>query len=228
MGFLDHSTNNIIIDAVLTDRGRELLASNNGNFNITHYGFGDDEIDYSIIKKFGRTVGKEKIEKNTPIFEAQTLANYALKYPLLIIGDPTIVVFPSLVLDSSLSTFDGSTYNTQIITVNSVISETNYLSSGTRSMLTDTNFYITFDSRFFTISNGSGSAVPGTFNATYLVQGTTLSTTTLSQVSFTLQRKDTGTNQTALKNSSGQIETLIKVVGAKTGVATNIVATIQY
>ena len=42
MGFLDHSTNNIIIDAVLTDKGRELLAKNNGTFRISHYSFGDD------------------------------------------------------------------------------------------------------------------------------------------------------------------------------------------
>ena len=61
MGFLDHSTNNIIIDAVLTDRGRELLAANDGSFTVARYAFGDDEIDYSIIKKFGRTIGKEKI-----------------------------------------------------------------------------------------------------------------------------------------------------------------------
>ena len=34
MGFLDHSTNNIIIDAVLTDTGRKMLANNQGNFKI--------------------------------------------------------------------------------------------------------------------------------------------------------------------------------------------------
>ena len=40
MGFLDHSTNNIIIDAVLTDRGRELLAANDGSFRIVKFAFG--------------------------------------------------------------------------------------------------------------------------------------------------------------------------------------------
>ena len=34
MGFLDHSTNNIILDAVLTDAGREALARNDGSFEI--------------------------------------------------------------------------------------------------------------------------------------------------------------------------------------------------
>ena len=34
MGFLDHSTNNIVVDAVLTDTGRRLLARNDGSFQI--------------------------------------------------------------------------------------------------------------------------------------------------------------------------------------------------
>ena len=64
MGFLDNSTNNIIVDAVLTDYGRELLARNDGSFSVVKFAMGDDEVDYTIIRKFGRTVGKEKIEKN--------------------------------------------------------------------------------------------------------------------------------------------------------------------
>ena len=62
MGFLDNSTNNIIVDAVLTDFGRELLARNDGSFSIVKFAFGDDEVDYTLIEKFGRTVGKQKIE----------------------------------------------------------------------------------------------------------------------------------------------------------------------
>ena len=75
MGFLDHSTNNIIIDAVLTDTGRRYLARNDGSFSIVKFALGDDEVDYSTISKYGRTVGKERIEKNTPVFEAQTIGD---------------------------------------------------------------------------------------------------------------------------------------------------------
>ena len=82
MGFLNHSTNNVVIDAVLTEKGRELLARNDNSFNITKFKLGDDEVDYSILKKYGLIIGKEKIEKNTPIFEAVTDENLALKYPL--------------------------------------------------------------------------------------------------------------------------------------------------
>ena len=61
MGFLANDTNNIILDAVLTNEGRKRLAANNGSFQVTHFVFGDDEVDYKIIQKYGRTVGKEKV-----------------------------------------------------------------------------------------------------------------------------------------------------------------------
>lgn len=98
MGFLDHSTNNIIVDAVLTDTGRAFLARNDGSFSIVKFALGDDEVDYTIIEKFGRTVGKEKIEKNTPIFEAQTSGNLALKYKLVSVSNPNLVRLPSMSL----------------------------------------------------------------------------------------------------------------------------------
>jgi len=83
MGYLDHSTNNIILDAVLTDYGRQKLANGSTDSFLANFSLGDDEVDYKIIKKYGRTVGKEKIEKNTPIFEALTNPDIAIKYKLI-------------------------------------------------------------------------------------------------------------------------------------------------
>ena len=100
MGYLDHSTNNIIVDAVLTDIGREFLARNDGSFSIVKFALGDDEVDYTMIRKFGRTVGKEKIEKNTPVFEAQTNANLALKYKSVSVSNPNLVRLPQVTLTS--------------------------------------------------------------------------------------------------------------------------------
>ena len=101
MAFLDHSTNNIIIDAVLTDTGRKMLADNQGRFKIAFFSLADDEVDYTIIEKFGRAVGKEKISKNTPIFEAQTKGSLALKNRLLTLPDPTIIRLPSLTITAT-------------------------------------------------------------------------------------------------------------------------------
>jgi len=98
MGFLDHSTNNIIVDAVLTDIGRQALARNDGSFNIYQFALGDDEVDYGIVQQFGRTVGKEKIEKNTPVMEALTLGSLGLKYPLVSINNEFLTHMPVLTL----------------------------------------------------------------------------------------------------------------------------------
>lgn len=108
MGFLDHSTNNIILDAVLTDAGRQILSQNDGSFSISKFALGDDEVNYSIIKKYGRTVGKEKIEKNTPIFEALTDQSQAQKYMLTTVSNPTITKIPKFLLTGDQNLTGGT------------------------------------------------------------------------------------------------------------------------
>jgi hypothetical protein len=96
MGFLDHSTNNVIVDAVLTDAGRRALSRNDGSFQIFQFALGDDEVDYEIIEQFGRTVGKEKIEKNTPVMEALTVGSLGLKYKLVSVDNEFVTHFPNM------------------------------------------------------------------------------------------------------------------------------------
>lgn len=98
MGFLDGTTNNVLLDATLTDIGRQLLARNDGSFAIHKFALVDDEVDYGIITKYGRTVGKEKIEKCTPIFESSTNQQYACKYKLVSISNPYLIRLPKLSL----------------------------------------------------------------------------------------------------------------------------------
>ena len=43
MGFLQQDTNNIILDAVLTNEGRKRLAANDGSFRVVAFSLGDDE-----------------------------------------------------------------------------------------------------------------------------------------------------------------------------------------
>ena len=107
MGFLDHSTNNIIVDAVLTDAGRKALARNDGSFQVHQFALGDDEVDYSILEQYGLITGKEKIEKNTPVFEAITDQSIALKYPLRTFTSNNtndIFAFPFLKLEDKMVT----------------------------------------------------------------------------------------------------------------------------
>lgn len=153
MGFLDHSTNNIIVDAVLTDVGRKLLARNDGSFSIVKFSFGDDEIDYTSIQKYGRTVGKERIEKNTPVMEAQTNSNIALRHNLISLSNPNILRLPSFTLSGngfSSNTLALDTSTNAIRTIN--LEQT--IASGVTTIdveLVDTTFIVKIPDRFLQI-----------------------------------------------------------------------------
>ena len=158
MGFLDHSTNNIIVDAVLTDIGRQKLA--NGTFSIAKFALGDDEVDYTLITKFGRTIGKEKIEKNTPVFEAQTNADLALKNKLLTCSNPYLVKLPYLT--ATISPASGQAARSGAITITLRQGPDDLFASPSTtgaSDVRDTVWDIEYDSRFLTLTGGGTSTV---------------------------------------------------------------------
>ena len=154
MGFLDHATNNVIVDAVLTDRGRQFLAQNNGSFTIVKFALSDDEVDYTIIKKFGRTIGKEKIMKNTPVLEAQTRGNLACKHKLLSLSNPLLVRMPTLnyTLDGGGTVLSlTSTVGTENKMKRVIISQAIQNQSSIPNELVDDLFVVKMDNRFLTI-----------------------------------------------------------------------------
>ena len=70
MGYLYNTS--ITVDAILTKRGRELLARGDGSFNITQFALADDEIDYTLFNEDhpnGSQYAGEAIE-NMPLIEA--------------------------------------------------------------------------------------------------------------------------------------------------------------
>ena len=46
MGYLNNQV--VTVDAILTKKGRQLLAQNDGSFRITQFALADDEIDYTL------------------------------------------------------------------------------------------------------------------------------------------------------------------------------------
>jgi hypothetical protein len=81
MAFLDNS-GDIILDAVLTEKGRKRMSR--GNFKITKFAFGDDEINYTQYNK-DHASGSAYYDLEilqTPIFEANTGLNANINYGL--------------------------------------------------------------------------------------------------------------------------------------------------
>ena len=224
MGFLDHSTNNIIIDAVLTDVGRQKLADNNGSFQISFFSLADDEVDYTIISKFGRTVGKEKITKNTPVFEAQTLGSNALKHRLLTLPDPTIFRMPKLELTagndngSNVVTLAKGGTTTKSITVKQTIESQTSLPDGT----SDVTFTILVPDRFLTVTDLQKlQTEPTTRIATYNQARTSVENGNASVLTFQLQLLPIDDTSFSTFGDGTTIRSVVSVIGDQSGLRTD-------
>ena len=83
MGYLDNTS--ITVDAILTKRGRELLARGDGSFNITQFALADDEIDYTLFNEDhpnGSQYAGEAIE-NMALIEALPDENNMMLHKLI-------------------------------------------------------------------------------------------------------------------------------------------------
>jgi hypothetical protein len=232
MGFLDHSTSNIIVDAVLTDLGRQALA--NGTFDITQFSLGDDEVDYTIISKFGRTVGKEKIIKNTPVYEAQTTATLAIKNRLLTLADPTVIYLPTVTVTGDVSgntvTLGSTTNSSATVTITQDIQG---VTSPASKLPIDDVFYVEVPNRFLRLLDASSSTVGitdsrierGTQTALYTVSRTSTTSKGLPVLTLNIATQgldDTVFNTFGTTASKNRIDCVFSVIGRSTGLRTTI------
>jgi hypothetical protein len=227
MGFLDHSTNNIIVDAVLTDAGRRALARNDGSFQIFQFALGDDEVDYSIIQQFGRTVGREKIEKNTPILEAFTAGSLGLKHKLLSISNEFLTHLPVLEmslsgtdLTNSVVSYSRTSTTSQTITA-TISSKTG---TGIENDIIDGELRVELNNLFFTISGEQPDVVYTDNVAVYRIPADFSTTGDTISASITVNLKsfsDTTFNTYSVSGGT-YIRSFMKVVGVNSGLTKNI------
>ena len=107
MGFLDNTS--ITVDAILTKKGRELLARGQNEFKITKFALADDEIDYSLYDTThpnGSNYYGAVIE-NMPLLEAFVDENQLMRYKLTTLPKETAKL-PILELPSPSLTFNGA------------------------------------------------------------------------------------------------------------------------
>ena len=83
MGYLNNTA--VTVDAILTKKGRELLAKNDGSFRITQFALADDEIDYTQYNPThpsGSAYYGQAIE-GMPLLEAFADDTQVMKYKLV-------------------------------------------------------------------------------------------------------------------------------------------------
>jgi len=225
MGFLNSTTSNVILDAVLTDAGRAAIARNDGSFSLTKFACSDDEVVYTIITKYGRTVGKEKIEKNTPVLEALTNQTHAIKYKLVSVSNPNLLRLPSLSLlgDSNVSassntvTIGRNQQKTATVSVEQTIQDETTIDVELR----DQTFLVNVPNQFLQILQQVPQNIDNQQRATYiLTRSPTENSFGGSSVQFTLSVKaltdalfqvyGTTADKTKIKN-------VIRVTGKQSG-----------
>jgi len=224
MGFLQGDTNNIILDSVLTDTGRQFLARNDGSFSVVKFAFGDDEIDYSIIKKYGRTVGKEKIEKNTPIFEALTNGTLAQKFRCISISNPNLIRLPRLTFTgegvdatNNIVTIGNTTVKRRTLTTFQDIQDETSIDVELR----DQSFIVEVSNLFLQLIGTAPDNVDGQQRATYILTRDAGETALGgSRVTFTIATKAITDSQFQIygaTSNKNQINTYVKISGVQSG-----------
>ena len=98
MGFLNNTT--VTVDAILTKKGRELLAQGTEAFNITKFALADDEVDYNLwdVTHPNGSDYYGKVIENMPLLEAFPDENHVMRYKLVTLPKTTTRM-PVLTID---------------------------------------------------------------------------------------------------------------------------------
>ena len=213
MGYLNNSI--VTVDAILTTKGRQLMAQNDGSFRITQFALADDEIDYTLYNPnhpSGSAYYGEAIN-NMPLLEAFPQENQMMKYklitlprgtakmPILDLGYTSIVIKQGASLaitPQTLNYLGGNTYET----------------SGYTATIGDVRTMQTFE--------GVGINTP---QATALNTTTTLGTSvSKTVVGTTINLRATTVN--TLFGSNTALYTTLTVVGRDSGARLSIPVTV--
>mgnify|MGYP001229193114 FL=1 len=107
MGFLNNTT--VTVDAILTKKGRELLAQGTDAFNITKFALSDDEVDYNLwdVTHPNGSDFYGKVIENMPLLEAIPDENHVMRYKLVTLPKTTTKMPVLKVLGPDAITFDN-------------------------------------------------------------------------------------------------------------------------
>ena len=214
MGYLNNQV--ITLDAILTKKGRELLARNDGSFQITQFALADDEIDYTLYNPThpsGSAYYGQAIE-NLPLLEAFPDETQIMKYKLITLPRGTARV-PVLDLGyTSVVLKQGASLNITPQTLN--------YTGGNKFEASGYSFTIS-DVRLFSTFNGVGIDQTQNTSTAQVTLGTSVSSTVIgTTLNLTATSLNTlyGTTNTALYAT-------LTVVGRDSGARLTIPVTVN-
>jgi hypothetical protein len=217
MGYLNNQV--VTIDAILTTKGRELLAKNDGSFRITQFALADDEIDYTLYNPnhpSGSSFYGEAIE-NMPLLEAFPIETQIMKYKLATLPRGTAKL-PVLDLGYSAVTLQqGASLSITPQTLNFLGNTQLYETSGYSATISDIRLMSTFTGVGINTTAATNSNIPTT---------TTLGTN-VSQTIIGSQINLRATTVNTLFGTNTQLAATLTVVGLDSGARLTIPITIN-
>jgi len=215
MGYLNNAV--ITVDAILTDRGRELIARGDGSFKITQFALADDEVDYSLYdpeSPSGSAFFGKNIE-NMPLLEAMPKATQNLRYKLTTLPRGTSQM---PVLDVGYQTIvikQGATLSVTPQTLNYLGNNQVFESSGYTATIADVRAMASFE------GVGVQTQAAQNLNATQTLGAATQKTV----VGTTINLRATTVN-TLFGSTASEIKTSLLVTGRDSGARAVIPVTI--
>ena len=216
MGYLNNTV--VTVDAILTDVGRQLLAQQNGQFQITQFALADDEIDYTLYNPthpsgsafYGQAIA------NMPLLEAFPQATQTMKYKLITLPRGTAKL-PILALGySTIILKQGASLAITPQTLNYLGGDT-YETSGYTATISDVRLMSTFE--------GVGITTPTVTALNAANQTTTLGTSvSRTVVGTTINLRATTVN--TLFGSNTQLQATLTVEGRDSGARLTIPVTV--
>ena len=216
MGYLNNAV--ITVDAILTKKGRELLAKNDGSFRITQYALSDDEIDYTLYNPThpsGSAFYGEAID-NMPLLEAFPDEQQIMKYKLVTLPRGTAKL-PVLDLGYAAITLkQGARLAITPQTLNYLGNNQTFESSGYSATIGDVRLLSSFQG----LGIQSDASTAANQNATQTI-GTNVSKTVIG-TQFNL----TSTTVNTLFGTQTQLRTTLTVTGLDSGARITVPVTI--
>jgi len=216
MGYLNNTV--VTVDAILTDVGRQLLAQQNGQFQITQFALADDEIDYTLYNPnhpSGSAYCGQAID-NMPLLEAFPQATQVMKYklvtlprgtakmPILDIGYSAIILKQGASLaitPQTLNYLGGNTFET----------------AGYTATISDIRLFSTFE--------GVGINTPDVQALNLANQTTTIGTSvSRTVVGTTINMRATTVN--TLFGSQTQLQATLTITGRDSGARLTVPVTV--
>jgi hypothetical protein len=215
MGYLNNSV--VTVDAILTKKGRELLARGDGSFKITQFALADDEIDYTLYNPThpsGSAYYGEAIE-NMPLLEAFPDETQVMKYKLATLPRGTAKL-PILEAGyASITLKQGASLAITPQTLNYLGASQTFESGGYTATIADARLMSSF----------SGVGIQ-TAEAERLNTQTTLGTNVSKTVIGTTINLSATTVNTLFGSSRSQLQTTITLIGRDSGARITIPVTV--